>query len=1021
MTRTISAAATVDEILHHALEALHGTIRPDRSAVLLFDPEGVMRFRAWRGLSPAYRAAVEGHSPWARDASDPRSFLVEDASVEPSLEPFWPAIRAEGIRSLAFVPLVAGGRLLGKFMLYFDERRALSEEEVVVAETIGAYIAFAIDRLGTVSRLQRSRRLLEVITQGLADGITVQDAPGRVIYANAAAARMAGVGSGEELVRTPTAQLLDGVEILDEEGRPFDPDRFPGRRALAGEAGPEVVIRRVDRGTGAASWFRIQARPVHDEEGRVAFAVNIVTDLTEQKRLERDLRFQKTLLELQSEGTLEGILVVSPDGRILSFNRRFADMWGIPDHVLASGSDEAALAAVREKLSDPQGFYERVRYLHEHPEEESREEIVLVDGRVLDRHSAPIVAEDGTLFGRAWFFRDVTDRKRTEATLRFLAEAGELLSSGLNLERTLERVARLAVRAIADLCVVYLLEGGEVRRLELAHRDPGKRDLLREYARRYRPGKGSPVFEALRVAEVLRTGEPRVVPEVSDEMLAATLDPDRAAMLRAVGLSSAIVAPLRARGNAVGAIVFASSDPGSRLSRDDVPLCMELARRAGTAIDNAHLYREQREARRRAERAAARTERLQAVTALLSGAVRPRELGEAVLMEGIPALSADAGSVFMLVPEEAVFELVAFSGYPEELAERFRRIPADAGGPLRDAMEAGEPVVVRSPDEFARRWPHLVEALAATGDRTTVTTPLIVRGRDVGVLHLGFRRPVAIGDDDLGFVWALSRQLAQALERAALYERELRTATELQENLLPRHLPEIPGLEVAAVYVPFGEGIAVGGDLFDLIPVPGHAWVAMIGDVSGRGPRAAATGSLVRQAVRVAALRERAPSDILGLVNRALMGQVGEGEFCTVCCVRIEASGGGPGFRLTMALAGHPLPVIVRRSGEIVPAGRPGSLLGVFPDAPMEDSVVHLAPGDTMVLFTDGLEERRRGDEPFGGSAFRRVLRSLAGAPADEVVETIRVELTGFSPEPLADDVAIMALRVPEGEERGGG
>jgi two-component system, NtrC family, sensor kinase len=113
-------------------------------------------------------------------------------------------------------------------------------------------------------------------------------------------------------------------------------------------------------------------------------------DITERKQAEKGLRFQKALLEAQTEASIDGILVVSADGEMISFNQRFVEMWGIPKEVIGTRSDNAALQSVVDKLIDPQEFLARVAYLYEHPNEESRDEILLKDGRTFDRYSAPV-------------------------------------------------------------------------------------------------------------------------------------------------------------------------------------------------------------------------------------------------------------------------------------------------------------------------------------------------------------------------------------------------------------------------------------------------------------------------------------------------------------------------------------------------------------------------------------------------------------------------------------------------------
>jgi PAS domain S-box-containing protein len=162
-------------------------------------------------------------------------------------------------------------------------------------------------------------------------------------------------------------------------------------------------------------------------------------DVTDRKRAEEALRFQKTLLEAQSEASIDGILVVSAEGKITSFNQRFVEMWQIPEEVISTRSDEAALQAVLDKLIDPQEFLARVASLYEHTDEESRDEILLKDGRAFDRYSAPVKGKDGTYYGRVWYFRDVTERKRAEEEIRRL---NETLESRVE-ERTMQLKAAL--------------------------------------------------------------------------------------------------------------------------------------------------------------------------------------------------------------------------------------------------------------------------------------------------------------------------------------------------------------------------------------------------------------------------------------------------------------------------------------------------------------------------------------------------------------------------------------------------
>src|SRR5690606_18844822 len=156
LTAPMARAGDLEEICQLALDGLTEALGVDRSSLLLFDPDGVIRFKAWRGLSAEYRAAVEGHTPWPQDARDPQPVLVPDVMTAASPGPSVDVILREGIRSLAFIPLVYDGQLLGKFMLYYDEPHVFGEDEVRLARTVASHIAFAIGRKRAEERLRAS-------------------------------------------------------------------------------------------------------------------------------------------------------------------------------------------------------------------------------------------------------------------------------------------------------------------------------------------------------------------------------------------------------------------------------------------------------------------------------------------------------------------------------------------------------------------------------------------------------------------------------------------------------------------------------------------------------------------------------------------------------------------------------------------------------------------------------------------------------------------------------------------------
>jgi PAS domain S-box-containing protein len=160
LTRAISRTRTVEEIYESALDALADGLGVSRASILLFDADGVMRFKAYRGLSDRYRRAVEGHTPWRPDSPDPEPIVVGDVTADAALAPYADTIAAEGIAAMAFIPLVSVGRVIGKFMLYYDAPRTLSPEELQLAGVIASQVAFSVERTRTEEAARRNEERL---------------------------------------------------------------------------------------------------------------------------------------------------------------------------------------------------------------------------------------------------------------------------------------------------------------------------------------------------------------------------------------------------------------------------------------------------------------------------------------------------------------------------------------------------------------------------------------------------------------------------------------------------------------------------------------------------------------------------------------------------------------------------------------------------------------------------------------------------------------------------------------------
>jgi len=310
------------------------------------------------------------------------------------------------------------------------------------------------------------------------------------------------------------------------------------------------------------------------------------------------------------------------------------------------------------------------------------------------------------------------------------------------------------------------------------------------------------------------------------------------------------------------------------------------------------------------------------------------------------------------------------------------------------------------------------------GVRSFLSVPLIARGRTLGVLTLISTNPdMRYGESDVRLAEEISRRAAVRIDNARLYEERDHTAKVLQRSLLPPDLPAIPHVDLAARYLPVGEGNEVGGDFYDVFDCGDGSWAAVVGDVCGKGPEAAAVMGLVRHTLRALARFQRRPSSLLQELNRSLLEQSGQERFCTVCYLRLRPS--ADHVRITLCSAGHPLPLVLRSDGGVESAGRPGQMLGVFPEVSVVDSIIDLPLGDALVIYTDGAVEqrgvdpvtgeRRLADAVSGEERLRDAVADSIGCDAESTAARIEEALhVARGATPPLDDVALLVIRAAE-------
>ncbi len=250
-------------------------------------------------------------------------------------------------------------------------------------------------------------------------------------------------------------------------------------------------------------------------------------------------------------------------------------------------------------------------------------------------------------------------------------------------------------------------------------------------------------------------------------------------------------------------------------------------------------------------------------------------------------------------------------------------------------------------------------------------------------------------------------------EEELLREKQRATtlARTLQQTLIPPHVPVVDGLQVAAEYRPAGDGSEVGGDFYDVFQADDDDWVITIGDVCGKGADAAVVTALARYTLRAAAVQDPSPAHGLSLLNEAMI-RADVDRFCTAAVLRLRKLDGT--WHLSSCAAGHPLPLHVDAARTVTDVGRPGTLLGVLGELRLCEVSVELAPGDTVLTYTDGVTEARAPDGTFYGDTRLRDTFARAQGTAAVTTTAILADVLDYQRRVVRDDIALVAVHVPE-------
>ena len=851
------------------------------------------------------------------------------------------------------------------------------------------------ERQRLVDELAASEKQVSAVVETSVDGIVVIDERGVIERFNPASEGLFGYAA-EEVIGQDVSMLMP-EPYASEHGGYISRYLLTRERRIIG-LGREVLGRRKD---GSTFPFELSVGEAI-VDGRRTFT-GVIHDLSARRQAEEELEAHELELALVLEGAQTGTWRWDIAGDVIRWSENLGPLHGLPTGTQPSTYEEFLACIHPDDRELLQSAVERsvVAGLDYSLEFRTR----WPDGTVrwLETRAHVLRDGDGKPAALLGLSHDVTERKQREQAQRLLADASTLLASTLDYQETLQSLAGLTIGELADWCMVHVVEpDGRIELVAVAHADPERVRLARRLDERYPVAGDAPVG----VAAAIRTGRSQLHPAITDSMLAETAgSAEHLEILRMLGLRSGIVAPIALRSRIFGTVTLLAAESGRTYDETDVAFAEELARRAALAVDNALLHEAERDARAAAQTAAARALRLQAVIALLAEAATSEEIAHVLVREGAAALEADAGVVYLVEGDASDLVLVAQDGYPQWFVDDYGRVAQNATSAAALAARTREPRWYSSAEEYHEAHPEFAASFDSLGYRALAFLPLVTRSEVLGVVGFSFTEPRAFAADEREHLVALAGQCALAVERARLYERERGVAVTLQQSLLPRRLPAADGVELAVRYLPGSRGLEVGGDWFDAIPLPDGRLGISIGDVVGRGARAAATMAPRRNALRAYALEGFSPAGALQRLDN-LAERLGEGEFATALYLELDPVSGS----VCLANAGHLPPLLLEGGGSRLLEGGRSMPLGIEASVEREEEGFDLAPGATLVLYTDGLVEARA--MPLG-NGLAKLLDVAADAPRDpnQLVDHLLEEL-GATDVGRHDDVAVLAIRL---------
>jgi sigma-B regulation protein RsbU (phosphoserine phosphatase) len=601
--------------------------------------------------------------------------------------------------------------------------------------------------------------------------------------------------------------------------------------------------------------------------------------------------------------------------------------------------------------------------------------------------------ENARLFAAAQDHAAMAERQAQRMAL--VNRISLLLSSRLDLQEVLDLAAKELVGLFwADHTGIMLFE---------EERD--QCTVVAEFPKKGTLGVSVPLTSTPLIAKLFENRRPLVINSVETDPVVESL---RQTLLD-FGITSLMVVPLISRGKVIGSIGLDSYNQPWILGGEEEDLFLTIASAIASAVENARLFA--------AEQAAHRTaETLRQVARVLSSSFDTREVLQLILRELRNMIAYDTASIMLL--ERDTLRFAAHSGFPPEIDLLEFPYSINEGSAAWMVVQRREPIII--PDTLQSTVWH--EVPKHYNIRSWLGVPMVVKGRLLGVLNIDSRQPNGFTERDAEAAQAFADQAAVALENARLYEesvthveQELEIARRIQSNLFPRSLPQIEGLELAAICQPARE---TGGDFFDFVVLEhqpsNHTrnLAVIVGDASGKSITGAMLMAIARSIVRSEARNHQLPEAVMHASNRWIVDDVPQRSFVALSYATLDVQK----RRLALANGGQLAPLRRRPNGlvEYLEVGGPKLPLGILPNVAYETAEFDLEPGDLLIFYTDGIVEAHNdARELFGFERLEALVQQYGVLPPLQLIDTILHHISAFIGDiPPHDDMTLVALRV---------